>query len=130
MEPGHGETLRVCMFVLTPLISAVQFHFSAFLLLRRTYLLPPPFTCQVCCQSPAERQQALSNLESHLADFLSDSKESTLFTPGERQELEEDVQQAQQHCQELLLNMETGEMRDNYPLTYTPLLQKKKRLSF
>lgn len=71
--------------------------------------LPPH---QVRCQSPAERQQALGNLDSHLADFLADSKESTLFTPGERQELEEDVQQAQQHCQDLLLNMETGEMRE------------------
>lgn len=74
-----------------------------------TVHLPPH---QVRCQSPAERQQALGNLDSHLADFLADSKESTLFTPGERRELEEDVQQAQQHCQDLLLNMETGEMRD------------------
>lgn len=47
-----------------------------------------------------------------MTDFLADSKESTLFTPGERRELEEDVQQAQQHCQDLLLNMETGEMRE------------------
>uniref|UniRef100_A0A671XBJ7 Microtubule actin crosslinking factor 1 n=1 Tax=Sparus aurata TaxID=8175 RepID=A0A671XBJ7_SPAAU len=57
--------------------------------------------------SPAERQQVLGHLESQLADFLSDSKESALFTPGERKELEKEVQQAQQHCQNLLRNMET-----------------------
>uniref|UniRef100_A0A3Q2WWT3 Microtubule actin crosslinking factor 1 n=1 Tax=Haplochromis burtoni TaxID=8153 RepID=A0A3Q2WWT3_HAPBU len=51
----------------------------------------------------------LNHLESQMADFLSDSKESSLFTPAERRELEKDVQQAQQHCQDLLLNMETGE---------------------
>uniref|UniRef100_A0A665WVH5 Microtubule actin crosslinking factor 1 n=1 Tax=Echeneis naucrates TaxID=173247 RepID=A0A665WVH5_ECHNA len=63
-------------------------------------------------QSPTERQQVLDHLESQLADFLSDSKESSLFTPAERRELEKDVQQAQQHCQNLLLNMETGESKD------------------
>lgn len=71
----------------------------------------PPTARQVCGQSPAERQQALCNLDSHLADFLADSKESSLFTPAERREVEEDVQQAQRHCKDLLLNMETGEMR-------------------
>ena len=67
---------------------------------------PPP---QVRCQSPSERQQVLDHLESQLGDFLSDSKESSLFTPVERRELEKDVQQVQQNCQDLLLNMETGE---------------------
>lgn len=96
-------------------LDTVRFiRFFVFSLLNFCYIiltvhLPPH---QVRCQSPAERQQALGNLDSHLADFLADSKESTLFTPGERRELEEDVQQAQQHCQDLLLNMETGEMRE------------------
>lgn len=67
----------------------------------------------MCGQSPTERQQALGNLDSHLADFLADSKESSLFTPAERRDVEEDVQQAQRHCKDLLLNMETGEMRRN-----------------
>uniref|UniRef100_H2SL43 Microtubule actin crosslinking factor 1 n=1 Tax=Takifugu rubripes TaxID=31033 RepID=H2SL43_TAKRU len=61
----------------------------------------------VRCQSPAERQEVLTHLESHLADFLADSKESTLFTPGDRRQLEEDAEQAQQHCQKLVVNMET-----------------------
>lgn len=65
---------------------------------------------QVRSQAPAERQEFLNHLESHLADFLSDSKESTLFTSGERRQLEEDAEQARQHCQNLVLNMETGEI--------------------
>lgn len=75
----------------------------------------PPTTQQVCSQSPTERQQALGNLDSHLADFLADSKESSLFTPAERRDVEEDVQQAQRHCKDLLLNMETGERRRMNP---------------
>uniref|UniRef100_A0A671X8B3 Microtubule actin crosslinking factor 1 n=1 Tax=Sparus aurata TaxID=8175 RepID=A0A671X8B3_SPAAU len=61
--------------------------------------------------SPAERQQVLGHLESQLADFLSDSKESALFTPGERKELEKEVQQAQQHCQNLLLEKDESVSR-------------------
>lgn len=71
----------------------------------------PPTFHQVCGQSPTERQQALGNLDSHLADFLADSKESNVFTPAERRGVEEDIQQAQRHCKDLLLNMETGEKR-------------------
>ncbi|XP_044027810.1 microtubule-actin cross-linking factor 1 isoform X20 [Siniperca chuatsi] len=77
----------------------------------------------VRCQSPAERQQVLGHLESQLADFLSDSKESSLFTPGERRELEKDVQQAQQHCQDLLLNMETVEKDESVSRSYLSELQ-------
>lgn len=65
---------------------------------------------QVRRQSPSERQHILDHLESQLTDFLSDSKESPLFTAAERRELDRDVQQALQHCQDLLVNMESGEM--------------------
>uniref|UniRef100_A0A671XCI9 Microtubule actin crosslinking factor 1 n=1 Tax=Sparus aurata TaxID=8175 RepID=A0A671XCI9_SPAAU len=77
----------------------------------------------VRCQSPAERQQVLGHLESQLADFLSDSKESALFTPGERKELEKEVQQAQQHCQNLLRNMETVEKDESVSRSYLSELQ-------
>ncbi|XP_070702106.1 microtubule-actin cross-linking factor 1, isoforms 1/2/3/4 [Pempheris klunzingeri] len=77
----------------------------------------------VRCQSSAERQQVLDHLESQLADFLSDSKESSLFTAGERRELEKDVQQAQQHCQDLLLNMETVEKDESVSRSYLSELQ-------
>lgn len=77
----------------------------------------------VCGQSPTERQQALGNLDSHLADFLADSNQSNLFTPAERQEVEEDVQQAQQHCKDLLLNMETAEKDESVSRAYMSELQ-------
>ena len=59
-------------------------------------------------QPPTERDQALDRLDAHLVDFLSDSRESALFTPSERRELEKEADAARQHCQELLVNMETG----------------------
>ncbi|KAL3984244.1 dual specificity protein kinase CLK1/4 [Sarotherodon galilaeus] len=74
-------------------------------------------------QSPSDREHVLDHLESQLADFLSDSKESSLFTPAERRELEKDVQQAQQHCQELLLNMETVEKDESVSRSYLSELQ-------
>ncbi|XP_078124535.1 microtubule-actin cross-linking factor 1 isoform X12 [Sander vitreus] len=77
----------------------------------------------VRCQTPSERQQVLDHLESQLADFLSDSKESSMFTAGERRELEKDVQQAQQHCQDLLLNMETVEKDESLSRSYLSELQ-------
>ncbi|XP_041665491.1 microtubule-actin cross-linking factor 1 isoform X19 [Cheilinus undulatus] len=77
----------------------------------------------VRCQSPSERQQVLDHLESQLADFLSDSKESSLFTPSERRELERDVQAAQQHCQDLLHNMETVEKDESVSRSYLSELQ-------
>ncbi|KAJ8000014.1 hypothetical protein DPEC_G00200410 [Dallia pectoralis] len=60
-------------------------------------------------QSPEERDQILDHLEAHLADFLSDSRESAHFSPSERRELERDAHAARQHCQDLLVNMETVE---------------------
>uniref|UniRef100_A0A674F418 Microtubule actin crosslinking factor 1 n=1 Tax=Salmo trutta TaxID=8032 RepID=A0A674F418_SALTR len=50
-------------------------------------------------QPPVARDQALDHLEAHLADFLSDSKESALFTPTERHELERDAHTAQEHLE-------------------------------
>ncbi|XP_053719860.1 microtubule-actin cross-linking factor 1 isoform X20 [Synchiropus splendidus] len=72
----------------------------------------------VQAQEPTERQQALDRLESQLSDFLCDSKESSLFTPAERRELEVDVQHAQQHCKDLLLSLENMERDESMPRTY------------
>uniref|UniRef100_A0A3B3ZE18 Uncharacterized protein n=1 Tax=Periophthalmus magnuspinnatus TaxID=409849 RepID=A0A3B3ZE18_9GOBI len=77
----------------------------------------------VRCQSPSERQQTLDHLDSHWSDFVSDSKDSTLFTAAEMQELERDVLQAQQHCQDLLLNMETVEKDESVSRSYLSELQ-------
>lgn len=59
-------------------------------------------------QAPAERQQALNNLDAHLSDFLTDSRESALFTPTERRELEREAENCREHCQTLLVSLETG----------------------
>ncbi|KAM6959202.1 microtubule-actin cross-linking factor 1 [Aplochiton taeniatus] len=77
-------------------------------------------------QSPSEREQALEHLESQLADFLSDSKESALFTPSERRELEKEALGAQQHCQDLLLNMETVEKDESVSRSYLSELKNIK----
>ncbi|XP_054619826.1 microtubule-actin cross-linking factor 1, isoforms 1/2/3/4 isoform X6 [Dunckerocampus dactyliophorus] len=77
----------------------------------------------VRCQSPSERQQVLDCLESQLADFLSDSRESSLFMPAEMRELEVNVRQAQQHCQDLLHNMETEEKDESVSRSHLSELQ-------
>lgn len=100
MDAGHGETLHLSFQTPFALCPAPVLPLT---------VSPLRLTRQVRSQAPAERQQILDHLDSQLADFLSDSKESAVFTAGERRELEQDVQQAQQHCQDLLLNMETGE---------------------
>ncbi len=61
-------------------------------------------------QAPAERQQALDNLEAHLSDFLTDSRESSLFTPTEQRELEREAENCREHCQTLLVSLETGKL--------------------
>ncbi|KAM4630179.1 microtubule-actin cross-linking factor 1 isoform 2-T2 [Polymixia lowei] len=77
----------------------------------------------VRCQPPSEREQALEHLEAHLADFLSDSRESSLFPPAERREVESEAHQAQQHCQDLLLNMKTVEKDETVSRSYLSELQ-------
>ncbi|KAK6323662.1 hypothetical protein J4Q44_G00060010 [Coregonus suidteri] len=74
-------------------------------------------------QPPVERDQALDHLEAHLADFLSDSKESAVFNPTERRELERDAHTAQEHCQDLLVNMETVEKDESVSRSYLSELQ-------
>uniref|UniRef100_A0A4W5PZ22 Microtubule actin crosslinking factor 1 n=1 Tax=Hucho hucho TaxID=62062 RepID=A0A4W5PZ22_9TELE len=77
-------------------------------------------------QPPVARDQALDHLEAHLADFLSDSKESALFTPTERRELEREAHNAQEHCQDLLVNMETVEKDESVSRSYLSELQNIK----
>ncbi|XP_077405792.1 microtubule-actin cross-linking factor 1 isoform X5 [Vanacampus margaritifer] len=74
-------------------------------------------------QSPSERQQVLDHLDSHLSDFVADSRESSLFTPAERRELEADVRQAQQRCRDLLLSMESEEKDESVSRSYMSELQ-------
>uniref|UniRef100_A0A1A8DWI0 Microtubule-actin crosslinking factor 1 n=1 Tax=Nothobranchius kadleci TaxID=1051664 RepID=A0A1A8DWI0_NOTKA len=74
-------------------------------------------------QSPSDRQYVVDHLDAQLTDFLSDSKESSLFTPAERRELEGEVEEALQHCQDLLRNMETAEKDESVSRSYLSELQ-------
>ncbi|XP_076157599.1 microtubule-actin cross-linking factor 1 isoform X8 [Alosa pseudoharengus] len=76
--------------------------------------------------SAAERQQPLENLDAHLGDFLSDSKESSLFTPAERRELEREVDDCRKHCQSLFVSMETVEKDESISRSYLSELQSIK----
>uniref|UniRef100_A0AAR2JGF1 Microtubule actin crosslinking factor 1 n=1 Tax=Pygocentrus nattereri TaxID=42514 RepID=A0AAR2JGF1_PYGNA len=76
--------------------------------------------------SLSERQQALEHLNTHLTDFLADSHESTLFTPSERRELEKEVANCGQHCQALLISMETVEKDESISRSYLSELQSIK----
>ncbi|XP_048057419.1 microtubule-actin cross-linking factor 1 isoform X23 [Megalobrama amblycephala] len=77
-------------------------------------------------QAPAERQQALNNLDAHLSDFLTDSRESALFTPTERRELEREAENCREHCQTLLVSLETVEKDELASRAYLSELQSIK----
>ncbi|XP_052440234.1 microtubule-actin cross-linking factor 1 isoform X18 [Carassius gibelio] len=77
-------------------------------------------------QAPAERQQALDNLEAHLSDFLTDSRESSLFTPTERRELEREAENCREHCQTLRVTLETVEKDELASRAYLSELQSIK----
>ncbi|TSK31438.1 Microtubule-actin cross-linking factor 1, isoforms 1/2/3/5 [Bagarius yarrelli] len=77
-------------------------------------------------QSPSDRQQALDHLDTHLADFLADSRESALFTAAERHELEQEAKNCHEHCQALLISMETVEKDESVSRSYLSELQSIK----
>uniref|UniRef100_A0A671N7K4 Microtubule-actin cross-linking factor 1-like n=1 Tax=Sinocyclocheilus anshuiensis TaxID=1608454 RepID=A0A671N7K4_9TELE len=77
-------------------------------------------------QAPAERQQALDNLDAHLSDFLTDSRESSLFTPAERCELEREAENCREHCQALQVSLETVEKDELASRAYLSELQSIK----
>ncbi|KAI5091811.1 microtubule-actin cross-linking factor 1 isoform X12, partial [Silurus meridionalis] len=80
----------------------------------------------VCFQTPSDRQQALDHLDAHLANFLGDSRESAVFTAAERRELERGAQKCHEHCQALLISMETVEKDESVSRSYLSELQSIK----
>ncbi|XP_028819114.1 microtubule-actin cross-linking factor 1 isoform X6 [Denticeps clupeoides] len=74
-------------------------------------------------QTPAERQQALDNLDAHLTDFLTDTRECPLFTPAERRELESEVESCREHSRSLLVSMETVEKDESVSRAFLSELQ-------
>ncbi|XP_060753614.1 microtubule-actin cross-linking factor 1 isoform X11 [Tachysurus vachellii] len=77
-------------------------------------------------QSPSDRQQALDNLDAHLADFLADSHESALFTAAERRDLEQGARNCHEHCRAMLISMETVEKDESVSRSYLSELQSIK----
>ncbi|XP_077599188.1 microtubule-actin cross-linking factor 1 isoform X16 [Stigmatopora nigra] len=69
-------------------------------------------------RSPAELRRTLDRLDSHLSDFLSDSKESSLFQPAERRQLEAEVRQAGRRSDHLLLRVESEEKDQSASRSY------------
>uniref|UniRef100_A0A3B3QP35 Microtubule actin crosslinking factor 1 n=1 Tax=Paramormyrops kingsleyae TaxID=1676925 RepID=A0A3B3QP35_9TELE len=78
-------------------------------------------------RSADDRRQALDHLESHLSDFLADSRESPLFTPAERWDLEKEAENSRAHCQALLISMETVEKDESVSRAYLLELDNIKR---
>lgn len=59
---------------------------------------------------PGEHQQVLSNLQTHLSEFLGDSEESEVFTMADCAQLERDVAACKDYYQELLRSAERGKL--------------------
>ncbi|KAJ8377714.1 hypothetical protein AAFF_G00254480 [Aldrovandia affinis] len=62
---------------------------------------------------PGEHQQVLSNLQSHLEDFLEDSEESEVFSMGDRAQLEREVEACKEYYEELLRSAEREEHEES-----------------
>ncbi|MGH0143205.1 UNVERIFIED_CONTAM: hypothetical protein FKN15_078200 [Acipenser sinensis] len=62
---------------------------------------------------PGEHQQVLSNLQSHLENFLEDSQESEVFTVFDRGQLEREVVNCKQHYEDLLKSAEREEHEES-----------------
>ncbi|TRY84291.1 hypothetical protein DNTS_025412 [Danionella cerebrum] len=77
-------------------------------------------------QPAADRQQALDNLDAHLSDFLTDTHESSLFSPTECQELQREADNCREHCQSLLVSLETVEKDELASRAYLSELQDLK----
>ncbi|XP_036402094.1 LOW QUALITY PROTEIN: dystonin [Megalops cyprinoides] len=78
---------------------------------------------------PGEHQQVLSNLQSHLEDFLRDSEESEVFSMADRTQLERDVEACKQYYEELLKSAEREEHEESvYNLFIAELRNFRMRL--
>ncbi|KAI1894733.1 hypothetical protein AGOR_G00118790 [Albula goreensis] len=62
---------------------------------------------------PGEHQQVLSNLQTHLDDFLEDSDESEVFSMADRAQLEREVEACKEYYEELLRSAEREEHEES-----------------
>uniref|UniRef100_UPI00398EED05 microtubule-actin cross-linking factor 1 isoform X7 n=1 Tax=Pristiophorus japonicus TaxID=55135 RepID=UPI00398EED05 len=70
-----------------------------------------------------EQPQVMKNLQMHYEDFLEDSQESQVFSIADRLRLEEEVDNCKEHCEELLVSVETEEKDETLSKTYISELQ-------
>ncbi|KAM4795882.1 microtubule-actin cross-linking factor 1 [Rhinophrynus dorsalis] len=71
----------------------------------------------------AERLQTLSGLQSHLDDFMEDSKDSQIFSETDRQTLEQEVEACKEQCRQLVDLIETEDKDESLAKTYLSELQ-------
>ncbi|XP_067867361.1 LOW QUALITY PROTEIN: microtubule-actin cross-linking factor 1-like [Heterodontus francisci] len=70
-----------------------------------------------------EQSQVMKNLQMHYEDFLEDSQESQVFSIADRLRLEEEVDNCKEHCEKLLISIETEEKDETLSKTYISELQ-------
>ncbi|XP_071992635.1 microtubule-actin cross-linking factor 1 isoform X17 [Engystomops pustulosus] len=66
----------------------------------------------------AERLQALSSLQSHLDDFLEDSKDSQIFSSTDRLNMEQEVEACKEQCRKLVDLIEAEDKDESLAQTY------------
>ncbi|CAJ0964667.1 unnamed protein product, partial [Ranitomeya imitator] len=66
----------------------------------------------------AERLQTLSSLQSHLDDFLEDSKDSQIFSSSDRLNMEQDVETCKEQCRKMVDIIEAEDKDESVAQTY------------
>ncbi|XP_075053845.1 microtubule-actin cross-linking factor 1 [Mixophyes fleayi] len=70
-----------------------------------------------------ERLQNLSSLQSHLDDFLEESKDSQIFSPTDRLNVEQEVEACKEQCRKLVDLIEAEDKDESVAQTYLSELQ-------
>ncbi|XP_068124915.1 microtubule-actin cross-linking factor 1 isoform X5 [Hyperolius riggenbachi] len=71
----------------------------------------------------SERLQTLSSLQSHLDDFLEDSKDSQIFSPTDRLNMEQEVETCKEQCRKLVDLIEAEDKDESLAKSYLSELQ-------
>ncbi|XP_077338187.1 microtubule-actin cross-linking factor 1 isoform X19 [Lithobates pipiens] len=71
----------------------------------------------------SERLQTLSSLQSHLDDYMEDSKDSQMFSPTDRLNMEKEVEDCKEQCRKLVNVIETEDKDESVAKTYLSELQ-------
>ncbi|XP_073471424.1 microtubule-actin cross-linking factor 1 isoform X15 [Aquarana catesbeiana] len=66
----------------------------------------------------SERLQTLSSLQSHLDDFMEDSKDSQMFSATDRLNMEKEVEDCKEQCRKLVNVIETEDKDESVAKTY------------